>query len=198
MIHERMRIGIDIDDVLTDSLPEFLRAFNRRFGLQISVTEAGWEIFGRHPEIPREEIRAFFAELHHADFLGSRPLLPGAREGVERLHGGGHRLFIITGRLRQDRTITERWLTRNGLSFFFEEIIHRDGIDAGLHKRRAAERLRLDVLVEDEYHVALAAAELPVWVLLFDRPWNQGPLPPRVLRIRSWPDVIAFCDPRRL
>ena len=194
MNHEKMRIAIDIDDVLADSLPEFLEAFNRRFGLQISVTEAGWEIFRRHPGIPPEQRQAFFAELYQADFLGSRPLLPGAREGVERLHGEGHRLFIITGRLRQDRDITERWLTQRGLSSFFQEIVYRDGVQAPLHKRRAAERLRLDVLLEDEYEVALAAAELPVRILVFDRPWNQGPLPSRVFRIHSWPDVFPCLD----
>ncbi|MFQ5989862.1 MAG: HAD family hydrolase [Candidatus Methylomirabilales bacterium] len=185
-----MRIAIDVDDVLADSLPEFLAAFNRRFGLQLSVTEAGWEVFRRYPEIPPEAVRAFFAELYQADFLGSRPLLPGAREGVEQLHRDGHRLFIITGRLQHDRDITERWLIKTGLSAFFQEVVHRDGTDAPLHKRQAAERLRLDVLLEDEYQVATAAAELPVRVLLFDRPWNQGPLPSQVVRIHSWPDVI--------
>lgn len=186
-----MRIGIDIDDVLADSLPEFVGAFNRRFGLQVSVTEAGWEIFRRHPEISPEEIQIFFAELSEADFFGSRPLLPGAREGVECLHNEGHRLFIITGRLHQDRHVTDRWLMQTGLSSFFQEIVCRDGTQAPLHKRLAAERLRLDVLLEDEYEVALAAAEFPVRVLLFDRPWNQGPLPSRILRIRSWPEVFA-------
>ena len=184
-----MRIGIDIDDVMADSLPEFVSAFNHRFGLQIPLREAGWEIFRRHPEIPPNEIQAFFAELYQADFLGSRPLLPGAREGVERLHRAGHRLFIITGRLRGDRHITERWIETRGLSSYFQEIVDRDGLDAPLHKRLAAARFRLDVLLEDEYDVALAAAEASVRVLLFDQPWNQGPLPPRAVRICSWSEV---------
>ena len=191
-----MRIGIDIDDVMADSLPEFLKAFNRRFGLQIPVTEAGWEIVRRHPEIPADEIGAFFAELTRADFLGSRPLVPGAREGVEQLHQAGHRLFIITGRLRQDRDITERWVAQRGLSSFFEAIVDRDGLDAPRHKRRAVERLRLDALLEDEYEVALAAAEVSGRVLLFDQPWNQGRLPSRVFRIRSWSDVLPSLHPQ--
>lgn len=191
MNYKTMRIGIDIDDVLADSLPEFVGAFNRRFGLQVSVTEAGWEIFLRHPEISSEEVQTFFTELSEADFFGSRPLLPGAREGVERLHSEGHPLFIITGRLQRDRDITERWLIQKGLSSFFQEIVCRDGAQAPHHKRRAAERLRLDVLLEDEYEVALAAAELPVRVLLFDRPWNQGLLPSNTYRISSWSQVHA-------
>ncbi len=190
-----MRIGIDIDDVLADSLPAYLAAFNRRFGLQVPVTEAAWEIFRRHPDISADEIRSFFTELYQADFLGSRPLLPGAREGVEWLHRAGHRLFIVTGRLRRDRDVTERWMEDKGLSAFFHEIVDRDGTDAPLHKRRAAERLGLDVLLEDEYEIALAAAELPMRVLLFDRPWNRRPLPSQIHRICSWPEVVSCLDP---
>ncbi len=186
-----LRIGIDIDDVLADSLPGFVEALKQRFGVQASLTEAGWEMLRRYPEIPIEEIRAFFTDLHEAGFFGSRPLLLGAREGIEQLHRKGHRLFIVTGRLQRDRDITERWLDMRGLASFFQEVVCRDGATAPLHKRQAAERLRLDMLLEDEYEVALAAAELPVQVLLFDRPWNQGLLPPRVLRVRSWPDVLT-------
>src|SRR3989304_3919248 len=138
-----MRIGIDIDDVMADSLPRYLQAFNRRFGLKVPVTEARWEIFRRHPEIPADAIAAFFEELYRADFLGSRPLVPGAMEGIEELHRAGHRLFIITGRPRRDRAITERWMEARGLSHFFDAIEDRDGLDAPLHKRRAATRAPL-------------------------------------------------------
>src|SRR3989304_274334 len=103
-----MRIGIDIDDVMADSLPRYLQAFNRRFGLKVPVTEARWEIFRRHPEIPADAIGAFFEELYRADFLGSRPLVPGAMEGIEELHRAGHRLFIITGRPRRERALPGR------------------------------------------------------------------------------------------
>lgn len=186
-----MRIGIDIDDVIADSLPAYLAAFNRRFGLEIPISEAGWEVFRRYPDISMDEVRAFFAELYQADFLGSRPLVPGARQGVEWLHRAGHGLFIITGRLRSDRDITQRWMQTQGLASYFHQIADRDGLEAPLHKRRAAEQLRLDVLLEDEYAVALAAAEVPVQVLLFDRPWNQGPVPSHVFRVRSWPEAVA-------
>lgn len=32
-----MKIGIDLDDVLADSLPHYLQAFNERFGLDVSL-----------------------------------------------------------------------------------------------------------------------------------------------------------------
>lgn len=181
-----MRIGVDIDDVLADSLPHFLEAFNRRFGLHVPIAQAAWEISRHHPEIPREEIEAFFADLYRVDFLGSRPLLPGAREGVEALARAGHHLFIVTGRVRRDREITERWLGAVGLAPFFRAIADRDSVPAPLHKCRVAEALALDILLDDERDVVLKVAGLPLQVLLFDKPWNQGPFPERVLRIPAW------------
>src|SRR3972149_5271302 len=101
-----MRIGIDIDDVMADSLPRSLQAFNRRFGLKVPVTEARWEIFRRHPEIPADAIGAFFEELYRADFLGSRPLVPGALEGIGPSRSGGWRREGFPTSLTRSRTGT--------------------------------------------------------------------------------------------
>ena len=71
----------------------------------------------------------------------------------------------------------------------FEELVHRDGETAAEYKPRIVRELRLDLLIEDELHVALAAAEVPVPVLLFDRPWNQADLPCGMRRVSSWDEV---------
>jgi len=58
------------------------------------------------------------------------------------------------------------------------------------------ETLALDLLLDDELHVVLKVAELPLQVLLFDKPWNQGPLPKRVLRIPGWSRVLTWLTER--
>ena len=60
---------------------------------------------------------------------------------------------------------------------------------AAQYKPRIVRELRLDLLIEDELHVALAAAEVPIPVLLFDRPWNQADLPIGVTRVLTWDQV---------
>jgi uncharacterized HAD superfamily protein len=159
-----MKIGIDIDDVLADSLPHYTRAFNQRFGLQIDLSDAAWRIFDRFPRISHQEADDFFSELIEAGFFSSRPLLPGAKEAVESLAKEGHRLFIITGRAPQDEAVTKGWLARVGLLSRFD--------------------------AEDELAVATAVAETAIPVLLFDRPWNQGVLPGNVRRVRSWTEAL--------
>jgi uncharacterized HAD superfamily protein len=186
-----MRIGIDIDDVLADSLPYYTRAFSRRFGLEIDLADAAWQVFDRFPGISRREALEFFSDLIEAGFFSSRPLLPGAREAVESLAQEGHRLFIITGRAPQDAAITRSWLDHVGLLRRFESVIHKAREPVDRHKSGAASELRLDIFIEDELAVAAAIAEAAIPVLLFDRPWNQGALPGNVRRVHSWTEALV-------
>ncbi len=185
-----MRIGIDVDDVLAESLPGYLEAFRRRFGHEVRVEEAAWEIFRRYPEISATQMWGFFSELEASDFLGTRPVYPEAAEAVRSLAANGHRLYVVTGRLTQHREHTRRLLQRAGLLELFEELVHRDGEATADYKPRMVRELKLDLLIEDELHVALAAAEVPIPVLLFDRPWNRAELPPGITRVADWDHVL--------
>ena len=187
-----LRIGIDVDDVLAESLPGYLEAFRRRFGHAVKIEEAAWEIFRRYPEISVTQMWGFFSELEASDFLGTRPLYPEAVEAVRSLSASGHRLFVVTGRLSQHREHTRRLLRQAGLLDTFEELVHRDGEPTDKYKTRIVRELRLDLLIEDELHVALAAATVPIPVLLFDRPWNQGELPTVITRVTEWSQVVRL------
>ncbi|MBI3990407.1 MAG: hypothetical protein HY347_12430 [candidate division NC10 bacterium] len=185
-----MRIGIDLDDVLTESLPAYLEAFTRCFGIRVPLEEAAWDLPKRFPEIPIQEWEGFFTDLEEGGFLDRRPLLPGAKAAMEALQQVGHRLYIVTGRLPRQEEVTRRWLKGHSLLSCFEGIFHKDGEFVTEHKKKAITALGLQVFVEDEPHVARALAELPLKVLLFDKPWNQGSLPSSVRRIHSWPEAL--------
>ncbi|MDE2059026.1 MAG: hypothetical protein KGL31_04060 [candidate division NC10 bacterium] len=186
-----MRIGIDLDDVLADSLPHYLQAFNERFGVEVELADAAWRIADRFPHIPRQEADDFFTELIEDGFFSSRPLFPGAKEAVEALAGVGHDLYIITGRTPRDERITMDWLTRVGVRSYFEAVVHRTRDPVERHKTDVASGLALGLFIEDELAVALAVADTTIPVLLFDHPWNQGPLPDNVRRIGSWHEALT-------
>jgi uncharacterized HAD superfamily protein len=187
-----MRIGIDLDDVLADSLPHYVQALNRRFDLTIDLAGAAWRIFDRFPHIPRREAHSFFSELIEDGFFSSRPLLPGAREAVESLAEEGHRLFIVTGRATRDAATTREWLEQVGLLRHFNAVVHNGMEPVSRYKSGVASRLQLDLFIEDELTVAIAVAESAVPVLLFDRPWNQGTLPDNMQRVRHWNEVLTW------
>jgi uncharacterized HAD superfamily protein len=186
----KLRIGIDVDDVLAESLPGYLEAFRRRFGHEVRIEEAAWEIFRRYPEISATELWGFFSELEASDFLGNRPVYPDAVKAVKALAADGHRLFVVTGRLTQHRDHTRRLLQRAGLLELFEDLVHRGHERAADYKPRIVREMRLDLLIEDELQIAVAAAEVPIPVLLFDRPWNQAELPAGIIRVADWDHAL--------
>ena len=185
-----LRIAVDVDDVLAESLPGYLEAFRRRFGHEVKIEEAAWEIFRRYPEIPAAQMWGFFSELEANDFLGTRPIYPEAARAMRTLAARGHRLYVVTGRLSQHREHTRRLLQQAGLLDLFEEVVHRDGEPTAAYKTRIVRQMKLDLLIEDELHVALAAVEVPIPVLLFNRPWNQAVLPPGITRVEDWGQVV--------
>ncbi len=186
-----MRIGVDIDDVLVETMPAYLRAFEERFGRAVPLAQASWDPFERFPDIPPRERLAFFDALRRSRFMFTRPVHPDAPPAVRALRAAGHTLVILSGRPQPHLGETEEMLVRLGIRDCFAEIVHRDGETIPDYKGRVAGELRLDVLVEDEFPAARAVAQAGVPVLLMDRPWNQGPLPPHVVRIASWAEALA-------
>ncbi|WP_161954170.1 5' nucleotidase, NT5C type [Candidatus Methylomirabilis limnetica] len=189
-----MKIGIDLDDVLADSLPHYLQAFNERFGFEVRLADAAWRIADRFPQIPRQEADDFFSTLIEDGFFSARPLIPHAKEAVQALIEDGHSLYIITGRTLRDERITMDWLTRVGVLSHFEAVVHRALDPVERHKSGAASALDLGLFIEDELAVALAVAETAIPILLFDYPWNQGPLPGNVRRVGSWGEALTRID----
>lgn len=186
-----MRIGVDIDDVLVETMPAYLRAFEERFGRAVPLAQADWDPFERFPDIPPHERLAFFEMLRRSRFMFTRPALPDAPPAVRSLQAAGHTLVILSGRPQPHLGETEEMLERMGIRDCFAEIVHRDGDTIADYKGREAGRLGLDVLVEDELPAARAVAGAGVPVLLMDRPWNCGPLPPGIVRVASWAEALA-------
>ncbi len=197
----KLGIGIDVDDVLTESLPGYVEAFRRHFGYDVRIEDAAWEIFRCYPQISPAQVRGFFAELEAANFLGTRPGYPDAVEAVRELALSGHRLVVVTGRPTSHSEHTKHLLRDLGILECFQDLVHRDGETAMEYKPRIVREKRLDLFLEDELHVAAAVARVNVPVLLFDRPWNRQDLPAGVIRVREWHEVQrwvkAHADPRR-
>jgi uncharacterized HAD superfamily protein len=185
-----LRIGIDVDDVLVESLPEYLRLFRESFGHAVPLERAAWEIFLQFPHISVARIEAFYAELEARNFLETRPAYPEAVSAIGQLAARGHHLVVVTGRSAGHAEHTRRLLAAAGILDAFARVIHRDGEAARVYKPRVAREERLDLLIDDEAHLAVAVAAIPIPVLLMDRPWNQGEMPRGVTRVPGWTEIL--------
>lgn len=104
-----MKIGVDFDDVLTDSTASFAQFHNRRYGTKLTRDDhTSWDL-QRVWGIPREEmharVAAWYASEEHARM---QPVL-GAKEVLSRLNNE-HELHIVTGRSHKTHSVTSTLL----------------------------------------------------------------------------------------
>jgi 5'(3')-deoxyribonucleotidase/uncharacterized protein with PQ loop repeat len=88
----RLRIAIDMDEVMADALAEHLRRYNAAFDVPIAVAD----LHGRHLEhyIPSEH-RAAAEAMLDASFFEQLAVLPDCQEVVRELTAD-HDVFIVT------------------------------------------------------------------------------------------------------
>ncbi|MGI6450460.1 MAG: 5' nucleotidase, NT5C type [Desulfitobacteriia bacterium] len=176
-----LKIGLDIDGVVANSFPVFLRELNKHYGKNLAQID-NYKMTELY-EVSEDDLGAFFNE--NVEYLYSAPEpIAGALASIEAWFQAGHEIIFITARkLGIEERVTRKWFQKYGLPD--EKII----FVGGASKTFAVKEYRLDVFVEDFMSNVLEIAALGVPVLLLDAPYNQGKLPVGVTRCYNWEDI---------
>lgn len=189
-----MRIGVDVDEIIADTLNALIRFHNEAYGTNLKKSDffsyECHEVWGGTNE---EAIAKWFEFFETEYFVAIEPLA-GALPGLMALKEHGHELFAITARQHFIADRTKNWINTHfpdifsGISFG-----NRCGIE-GVRKTKSAmcAELGITVLIEDDLHHAMDCSQHGIEVLLFDYPWNQRELPAHTYRVFSWDDVIRI------
>lgn len=172
-----MRIGVDLDGVIVDSVRYWVRVLNRELGTNYRS--------GDLPDTYATAELAACCDRHELEMLIAPPPLPGAVAGVSHLKELGHTLIVITARAPRLRPLTEAWLTYYGLRVDDLHFLQ------GGSKVPVAQAQGLDLMVEDAPHNATALAQAGVPVCLFGAPYNEGIRHKRIQRCANWDDVLT-------
>jgi len=180
-----LRIGIDIDGVVSDSYTAWLGELNRHFGKNVTVLK-DYEMHMAF-DVPSEEMSRFFVENVDRLFTIPQPMA-GAREGICALLERGHEIVYITARRECERRLTLQWMERHGIPY-------EHALFTGFgSKVELAREWRLEVFIEDYLKNAKAIAALGIPVLLLDADYNRGETPPGVIRCADWKDIVTTID----
>ncbi|MFZ5817868.1 MAG: 5' nucleotidase, NT5C type [Bacillota bacterium] len=171
-----MRIGLDLDGVLVDSIPRWIEVLNREAGTRYGPDDL--------PDTYGTPEQAFHSDRNEVEMLILPGPVAGGPESVRAIHAAGHELVVITARHPRLRGLTQAWLEYHGVA------VHRLHFLEGASKAPTAVAEGVDVMVEDAPHNALALAEAGVPVLLFDAPYNQAVSHPLIRRAAGWAEVL--------
>ncbi len=184
-----MKIGVDIDGVLTDIDHWRLEAGSRyfaEFGKGI-VDPSGpdiKEIFG----VSAEETQRFW-DRYFPEYL-AEPARRYAGEVLNKLREEGHEVVIITARWSSTwqnaqgelmRRTVKAWLEKNGIGY--DELVF-----SAKDKRENCRDYGIDVMIEDDAeNIAQLAEELPI--LCVDADHNRCCEGRNVTRVYTWYDI---------
>jgi len=168
----RLRIAIDMDEVMADALAEHLRRYNAAFGARLAIAD----LRGRHLEdcVPPARREAVEAMLD-ASFFADLAVMPGCQEVVREL-AARHDVFIVTAAMDVPSSFDAKfhWLHRHFPFIPPAQIVFCG--DKGI--------IDADYLIDDRSRHFAGFRGRP---LLFSAPHNAGVS--RYPRVDSWKDV---------
>jgi len=188
-----MMIGLDIDGVLADFLPPFLKLLEARVGCgpidPLSIIDPS---FVTHPFLSRDIIDTCMVEVSYdpAFWDGLAPLASERQWYALEELSRQERLVFITHRYEREsysiHNTTCTWLRRHGIKdpvvYFTQD-----------HKSSLVRDLKLQVFVDDRHENCRDVAEnTSALVMMPDRCYNSSFEHPKVQRIRDLEDLFAY------
>jgi 5'(3')-deoxyribonucleotidase len=174
----RLRIAINMDEVMADALAEHVRRYNAAFGATVAIAD----LTGRHLEdcIPPAHREATEALLD-ASFFADLALLPDCQEVIREL-AGRHDVYIASAAMDVPCSFDAKyqWLRRHFPFIPPQQIVFcgdKQIVDA-------------DYLIDDR---ARHFARFKGRPLLFSAPHNAGET--RYPRVNSWREIRAYFAP---
>lgn len=180
-----MKIGIDIDGVLADSVVQWLNFMNQHFNQNKCFEDLNTYRFEKVYNVSWEEMDRFFRNNQELLLTNLVPI-PYSIEAVNKLKSSGHTVYLITARPSQYRHLTLRWLTEHQINF--DHLIMTDF----QCKADYCEKLNINIFIDDSLDNALAIAKKGITVFLYNAPYNQGEPPDHlpIYRKSSWVEIL--------
>lgn len=191
-----MKIGIDIDNVISDSYPAYLEKFNKNFGTNLTLEEMKQvNTFPQIKGVSQKVVDAFVDKLlSDFEFQLSLPPVNEAKKVISNWQRMNYHLHYITARPKHIKQATLKWLENHGfvkkrevlkMNAYFDSRNPPPKSDPE-YKKEVVEEHGIELLIEDHPEVARI---MDIDVFLIDKPWNQGKLPENVIRVKSWKEI---------
>lgn len=179
-----MRIGIDIDDVITDTslaIKEFILKYDTDGEISKYIVEI------MRGEIPTPSIKKFIEENGYGIFKNTK-IKPNASRVINELFENGNEIFIITSRgekrYKNSQKITLDFLKENNIKYtkiFFDSF----------EKSRICKENDIDVMIDDSAKYCVEIQKENIKSILFTSEVNEA-IQVDVPRVNDWLELEEF------
>ncbi len=185
-----LRVGLDLDEVVANTLPQFIGFYNNHYGTSLKYQDFHSYRFEDVISEPMEVILERIVEFYHSPFGAQIQPVDGAVEVISDLLS--HCEFIaITARPNPIIETTEKWL-KDHYHGLIDTVHFAHNIHINCERKKKVDyckELAIDVLVDDLAENLMGCKEAGVLPLLFDRPWNAKAQGDHFKRINGWVEI---------
>ena len=178
-----MRIGIDIDDVLTNHCEAWFGAFNKYYQKEdgekdLTLDDAyKWDFYADW-NIGKKNV---LLEVLNDDFYyDNLSLRPNAKETIEAILNSENEVIIISSTYPEHQQLKKDWILKQLPMLTEDDIIFTAQKD----------RINVDIMIEDNLDYA---KKFNCLFLLYDRPWNRNrpkyEYTDNITRVGTWKEI---------
>jgi uncharacterized HAD superfamily protein len=173
-----MRIGIDIDGVIVDTINFVSQALTKSYGYEIKPHDVA------HGLGKMKGIEKYFED--NGEYLLCT--LDPFENSVEVINeiGKEHEIYLISARFNIHYDLTINWLKRYAIKA--KEIL----LTEGKSKTEICKTYNIELFIEDSAVNALEISALNIPVLLYNTEYNQSINGKGIIRCRNWDEIYYF------
>jgi uncharacterized HAD superfamily protein len=186
-----MKIGIDIDEVITKFIEGYLKIYNEKYDKRVCfedvITYDLWECLS----ISEQEAYKISDEFYDSKDFENVNFIEGAKDSINEL-SKNNEVILVTSRPLKIRGKTEKFFKENFPNNNFKILFSGDRFGKGKSKLDICEEEAIGIIIEDEPKYALSCAQKGIKVFLLDKPWNQDIEHENVVRVNNWKQVMEL------
>lgn len=149
-----MKIGIDVDGVLTD-FEWFLDFFAQKHFKEVKINPEEYSFTKRFHCNSKDEVKFYIKYLLW--YVNKMQIREGAANAIQQMKKDGHTIYIITARIGANkknlfgkymRFALQQWLEKNGVPY--DDIFYVSTSNSAVEKCEIARKLGVDYFIEDD------------------------------------------------
>ena len=155
---KKLRILVDMDDVLNNLLECWVELLNQKYNLNAKAKDSRiWNVQGIFPTLTEEEV---YRVIYEEEVWGMLSPRPTSVETLKRMIDDGHDVVIVTASVYETLPIKMDWLFATFPFLNWENVI----------VTRRKQLVKGDVLIDDGFHYLEGGSYFKI---LIDAPYNQ-------------------------
>ena len=185
-----MRIGIDIDDTITDSWECVIPAYSRMFNISEDVLHKSRPYYNAVKDlITLDEYYKMMVPIYD-EIIPNVHLKEGVKEVVDKLYEMGHSVIFITS-----RGIDHTNAYKTSKDFLDKYHVKYDKIVTGCRdKSLACQEEKIDLFIDDSVKHCRNVSKLGIDTLLFETYYNKDYHELR--HVKSWDEIYNYVKGR--